>query len=523
MKAHLMYRDRDFDPATALAPSRAVVAQDLELSTLLAAMADDDAFLLDVCQVAVLTGAGDPDAITYRQEVLKDCLAHEEVVREMYALAVEAIEADRKTWGALSHSEEVVLHRSADVLQQFSVLLRRLRTLADNHRAQFRSAGLTTFLHMLTVQLDDDYLALLDEHLRRLRFRGGVLASARLGPDITGTDHILRRPNGPEPTWLRRLFTSASTAHTLTIAERDIAGFSALSELRAHALSRVSHVLAESTEHVLSFFTMLRCELAFYLGCTNLHHRLQEVGAPTCYPVPTACGEPVFTGRGLYDPCLALLRGAPVVGNDLDAGESVLVVITGANQGGKSTLLRSVGLAQLMVQSGMFVGAQSLCADVRTILFTHFKREEDAGMRAGKLDEELSRMSDIANELGPGGMVLSNESFASTDEREGSRIAHQVLAAMLDSGVKVFLVSHMFDLTDGLFRAPPAPAVFLRADPGPDGRRTFTLSPGRPLPTSHGQDVYHRIFDIEGRPDAETPAPVGRDSTVEETEGSHGR
>lgn len=144
-------------------------------------------------------------------------------------------------------------------------------------------------------------------------------------------------------------------------------------------------------------------------------------------------------------------------------------------------------------------------------------------MRAGKLDEELSRMSDIANELGPGGMVLSNESFASTDEREGSRIAHQVLAAMLDSGVKVFLVSHLFDLTDGLFRAPPAPAVFLRADPGPDGRRTFTLSPGRPLPTSHGQDVYHRIFDIEGRPDAETPAPVGRDSTVEETEGSHGR
>jgi len=79
--------------------------------------------------------------------------------------------------------------------------------------------------------------------------------------EATVTGYVLRR---------RRLFASVNTAHTLTIAERDIAGFNALSDLRAAALSRVSHVLAQSTEHVLSFFTMLRGELAFYLG------------APTC-------------------------------------------------------------------------------------------------------------------------------------------------------------------------------------------------------------------------------------------------
>jgi hypothetical protein len=108
--------------------------------------------------------------------------------------------------------------------------------------------------------------------------------------EATVTGYVLRRRNGPEPSWLCRLFASVNTAHTLTFAERDIAGFNALSDLRAAALSRVSHVLAQSTEHVLSVFTMLRGELAFYLGCANLHHRLAGLGAPTCYPVPTLAG-----------------------------------------------------------------------------------------------------------------------------------------------------------------------------------------------------------------------------------------
>ncbi len=71
----------------------------------------------------------------------------------------------------------------------------------------------------------------------------------------------------------------------------------------------------------------------------------------------------------------------------------MLVMITGANQGGKSTFLRSIGLAQLMMQCGMFVPAESLSSNVCDGIFINFKREEDATMKCGKLDEELSRMS----------------------------------------------------------------------------------------------------------------------------------
>lgn len=178
----------------------------------------------------------------------------------------------------------------------------------------------------------------------------------------------------------------------------------------------------------------------------------------------------------------------------MDADGKSLVMITGANQGGKSTLLRSLGLAHLMMQSGMFVGAQSFRASVCAGVFTHYKREEDATMRSGKLDEELARMSEIAGRITPHSILLCNESFASTNEREGSEIARQVVCAMLDKQIKVFFVTHMYDLAHGFYAQGLDTALFLRAERQPDGRRTFKLAEREPLPTSYGEDSYRRIF-----------------------------
>ncbi len=182
------------------------------------------------------------------------------------------------------------------------------------------------------------------------------------------------------------------------------------------------------------------------------------------------------------------------MGSDVDAEGRALLVVTGANRGGKSTFLRGLGVAQLMMQAGMFVPAESFRADVRHGLFTHFKREEDALLRSGKLDEELGRMSAIVDEVSPGALVLLNESFASTNEREGSEIGRQIVRALLESGVKVAYVTHMYEMAAGLRGDLDGDAAFLRAERLPDGTRTFRIVAGEPLPTSHGQDIYARIF-----------------------------
>jgi DNA mismatch repair ATPase MutS len=147
-----------------------------------------------------------------------------------------------------------------------------------------------------------------------------------------------------------------------------------------------------------------------------------------------------------------------------------------------------------MMQCGMFAPAEFLRANVCAGIYTHFKRGEDTSMRSGKLDEELRRMSSIVDNMTPSSIVLLNESFASTNEREGSEIARQIVRALLETGIKVFYVTHLFDLAQGFYLEKMDVALSLRAERLADGRRTFRLIEGEPLPTSHGADLYRRIF-----------------------------
>ena len=191
---------------------------------------------------------------------------------------------------------------------------------------------------------------------------------------------------------------------------------------------------------------------------------------------------------------LCLATDKPVSGNAIDADGTSLIVVTGANEGGKSTFLRSVGTAQMMMQAGMFVTAKALRANVTNGVFTHFKREEDDTMTHGKFDEELARMSAIADFVGPQSMLLCNESFASTNEREGAEVARAIIDAMLQCGVKVVYVTHMYDLARSLYRRGSAGYFFLRAERHSDGVRTFRMTPGEPEPTSYGEDSFRRVF-----------------------------
>ncbi|RKX78141.1 MAG: hypothetical protein DRP87_07195 [Spirochaetes bacterium] len=241
----------------------------------------------------------------------------------------------------------------------------------------------------------------------------------------------------------------------------------------------------------------LRTELAFYIGAVNLYEHLVGKGQPVCLPEPVVANERAHPFLGLYDVCLSLTTDSPFIGSDVAADCSELVFITGANQGIKSTFLRSIGLAQLMMQSGMFVPAKRFRANICRALFTHYRREEDTTMKSGKLDEELKRMSGIVDTITADSLILFNESFTATNEREGSEIARQILKALLEKRVKVFFVTHLYDLACSFYDQNADNPLFLRAERKSDGRRTYRMIEGKPLPTSYGKDLYERISGIE--------------------------
>lgn len=496
MKVFFLHSDHDFDLQQKLPVNEQTLVKDLALDTLFDAMARGDRFLLEVGKKVVLSGSNDLDTIFYRQSILKDCLKNASIVRSIYAIATEAIEEKRKKlyFGIFSRYPGAVLHSGRDAMQVFLTKLKQLKAIADEHADQFGSAGFSAFFAMIKKELDDEYFARVQEHLQELKFSDGTLISAGLGKGNEGSDYILHKTQDKKRSWLERFFAQEPPAYTVRVHERDETGARALGELRDRGINLVANALAQSAEHINSFFVMLQTELAFYIGCLNLVEQLAFKGEPVTFPVHVAAKERHRSFKGLYDICLALIIEQRVVGNDVKADNKDLVIITGANQGGKSTFLRSVGLAQLLMQCGMFVPAESFSANLCSGIFTHYKREEDAAMDSGKLDEELSRMSNIIDNITPHSMILFNESFAATNEREGSEIARQIVCALLEKHIQVLFVTHQHELAHGFYNKKMENAIFLRAERRSDGERSFKLREGEPLPTSFGEDLYTRIF-----------------------------
>ncbi|MET8405382.1 hypothetical protein [Streptomyces sp900116325] len=311
MKAFLLYPDRDLDLDAGLPPEEPDLTRDLGLDTLFDAMADGDTFIRDVAQRVMLASLTEPEEIVYRQSVLGDCLTHPDAVRELYAIAVDTINGERRVFGSFLRSPDSILRRSTDVLDLFVEMLHRLRKIGDDHAADFHSAGFTRFFEMLAEELDDTYFKRVQDHLGRLKFKSGVLVSASLGQGCNGTGYVLRRPH-PRRRWRDRLTGTAPPSYTYRIPDRDEAGAQALSELRGQGLNLAADALARSADHILSFFTMLRRELGFYIGCLNLHEQLTAKGEPVCFPDPLPAGRPVLSCRSLHDICLALRRDGRV-------------------------------------------------------------------------------------------------------------------------------------------------------------------------------------------------------------------
>jgi DNA mismatch repair ATPase MutS len=505
MKVFLMFRNRDFDLKQELSSNEQALIQDLELGTLFDTMTLDDKFLLEVARKAVLSGlSNDLDTILYRQDILKDCLENPSVVRDIYNIVVELIENRQRSWygfWGVTHYPGSILYNSVKTVELFVDVLKKLRDIVDEHAGKFRSERFTALFAMLKQELSDEYFDSIKKHLKMLEFKNGVLVSAELGKGNEGTGYVLRKPHVEKRSWMERVFAKKPPAYTFHLAPRDEAGARALSEMRDRGINLVANALAQSADHILSFFEMLRTELAFYIGCLNLHEQLARMGEPVCFPLPVAAGMRRHAFRGLYDVCLALKMKRRVVGNEANADNKSVVIVTGVNTGGKSTFLRSIGLSQLMMQCGMFAPAEVFSSSLCDGLFTHYKREEDITMKSGKLDEELARMSQIVDHITPNPLLLFNESFAATNEREGSEIARQIVSALLENGVRIFFVTHLYPFAHGFVDKKMEDRLFLRAERRAGGQRIFKLVEGEPLETSYGEDLYNRIF--EGAPSLE--------------------
>jgi hypothetical protein len=171
MKTFLMYKDRDFDLQRTPPWNAPQLIEDLELETLLNAMARRDQLLFDVAKSVILSSLhNDPNIILYRQDILKDCLKNPFIVRGIYHLAGRVMESEKKHyWSFLSDYPSAILDRSISVLQMLVTALKEWRNIANVQAVKFQSDGFMRLFSTLKTELSNEYFANIQNHLKQLK------------------------------------------------------------------------------------------------------------------------------------------------------------------------------------------------------------------------------------------------------------------------------------------------------------------------------------------------------------------
>lgn len=490
-----MAPDAGFNPdAPPPTPHPEALEQDLALGPIIAAMAAGDPVIERVARAALITApATDPAQTRYRQAVLDDARRYPAMIRRLYEHTCLALGGRRQ--GLNARLSTVVIRHAANQLSAYVDGLSRMREELAACGEGLESAGLATLAADLDAYLNAEAVATMKAHLRALRRGRAHLVSARLGPGNKAVGYRLRRrESSGGGRWLRRL-AGRRDGYRLHIDHDDERYRTALRAFRDERLAPLSQTLKGIAQQTEATLVQLRDELAFYLGCLNLENELAGLGVAMTVPEVAAYEAGHWQGRDMVDVALALTARREVVGNDLAADDCLTVVITGANRGGKSTFLRGLGQAQLMAQAGCAVGAASLRLSARDVVLTHFPRGEDAELRHGKLDEELVRLSQCIDALTPRALLLSNESCAVTNQREGATIMADVAAPLHDYGARAVYVTHLYELAATIRDWETSRRLMLRAERGPEGQRRFRVVPGDPESSSHAMDLYAAIIE----------------------------
>jgi DNA mismatch repair ATPase MutS len=494
MNVNLLFREGTYATSRNIPWNSKDLEKDLDLETIFNVMAGKDTYVFDVCQKTILKGLTDRETIIYRQDVLKDAIDNQALVREMYSTIVNAVTEARKQRFWINNSNpEFALHESISVLKIYLAALEKIREMGRAALPSLHSEGFRQLISMIIHEFNQEYIGMVSGHLESLHFPRGIYVRGGIGMGNSLTGYALVVPDVRPDKIMERIAHIREPHYTYVLHDRDENGGKALADMRARSIRETAEIVSESAENVLAFIDKLKEEIAFYVGCLNLWNNLRSIGAQVSFPVPENDTKSGTSYEGIYDVALSLKVHKTAVGNSLHAESDSIIFITGANKGGKSTLLRAIGQAQLMMQCGMFVAAESFSTYIASSICTHFKREEDSGMVMGKFDEEMSRLSAIVDHIAVGSRLFFNESFSSTNVREGSELAMEVINALLAKGMKIIFVTHFNELAESYIGSVHRP-TFLRAERLEDGTRTFKVLRADPIPTSFGYDIFLKVF-----------------------------
>jgi hypothetical protein len=510
--------------------------RDLELESTLAALTDGRPrqssirkVFLDLCTDAVV--------IAYRQDVLDDLWHNpnftsqlEALVPDLSALELSRISVDRRR----SPLQEVAWRLGE--LEYLVNCATGLNAVFAQMGDKVRAAGWCTLRdHMAQVVREPVYQRLtreLPNLLQTIRAKVSVTIGVNLDDQFRPVAATLLSVNAQKftsSTFLDRLlgnpgegFKGIGPLHTVPDvpqghgpsgrrgSNRDVNPFmDPLFRDLAQVLDSVCQPIAQALRQYdnlhSGFLATLRDDLAFYLAAVRLMERLRSCGLPVCRPEIAPMTERVCELHEAYNLNLALHQmvhaddTARIVTNDVHLGDNGRIcILTGPNQGGKTTYTQMVGMCQILAQAGLWVPAARARISPVDNIYTHYPVEEQVAKGTGRFGDEAQRLSLIFARGTRHSLVLLNESLASTNSGESLYIAQDIVRVLRRLGARAIFATHLHELAADLAALNASTAgdsliislVASRRESADDGpHRSYKIAPSPPLGRSYAREI----------------------------------
>jgi DNA mismatch repair protein MutS2 len=418
----------------------------------------------------------DPRVTEFRRHILSELTATPEFRRQfehLYATlcrlrgalegatATMKFDPSRRQLDVLALTKEV-FDRMSESFEGAQSGLARLRAFGAAVRA---SEGYRSMADLL------DY----DEHLATLSLNVRVGADGR----VRGFEILSVRERRENPFFL------SSVRRWLAKLEIFLRGYRFGD---GEVMARLLDAVFEGIEAEVGRLVQLVGDMEFYLGALGFRDLAHAAGLEVCLPELNA-RDPLTNGaegqgatralHGLFNPLLLAHAGRAVPADVVTDRADSTVLITGPNSGGKTRLLQSIGITQLLAQVGCFVPAKAARLVLVPSLVVSLIQETKADQSEGRLGMELLRIRALFEELGPGAMVILDELCSGTNPSEGEEIFELVVSLLSRLHPQAFITTHFLSFAGRLARENAVARLrFLQVELSASQTPTYQFVPG---------------------------------------------
>jgi DNA mismatch repair protein MutS len=399
----------------------------------------------------------DAKAIAYRHDVMRD-LERTEVMAAIAAFAeqmrrvrheLDAAEKLHYRWQAQRYFLDGV-QKYAEGVSAFASALRR---------AQPGSAGLEAFLAYIGDYVQGSAFSELCREEARIRT---ALGEVRYSVLIKGSSVTVRKYAGEADytAEVQRTFEKFKQG-AVKKTELDTRDYPDMNHVEAAVLDFVAQLHPEVFEPLDAFYTahvdfidatIARFDREIQFCVAYLEHlsRLKDAGLSFCYPEVSATMKAIHSVEG-FDIALAeklRIEKKHVVCNDFYLeGDERIIVVTGPNQGGKTTFARTFGQLHYLAAVGWPVPGREASLFLFDRIFTHFERQEDMKNLRGKLHDDLFRIHKILGRATTNSIIIMNEIFSSTSLKDALYLSQRVMERIMKLDALCIYVTFIEELS----------------------------------------------------------------------------